>query len=550
VRMSDALRWPRATARATAGASRTAARATRRAGSAVRHRGDATARFIHRVTGASGAGGTGLGTLVELTAAASVADAFIAVSLAGTIFFSSSVTEARGKVALFLLVTMAPFALLAPVIGPALDRMQQGRKYLLAATLVARGLLCWGMSAAINNPVTLLPAAFGILVLQKCYGVVRASIAPRLLPAEMTLVKANARSALITLVASSIAAPTAAGIAWAAGDAWLLRAATIVYLLSVVLALRLPSHVDVPAPAAADLAAPASAAGSAWPAYEPDEGDLPDYPGFPGPGYPDYPGYPGYAEDDNPSQNVPPPATGPNRTLPLDAPAGATGGASAGATAQSRGPRLKALQTLGSLGPAVADAMRANAVLRALSGYMIFFLAFLLRTENFAGVSHNVALGAMVAAAAAGALLAMGIGSAVGSRAPATLMYTMMAVATVATAVCAWFFGFGTAIAVAFVAALCTGLAKLAQDSIVQREISEEVRSSAFAVSETLHQLSWVVGGLAGLLVSMLDNGQAGLGITAGCLAVAFAYLVVQRRRRVRARRKSAAARRTSRSTA
>jgi MFS family permease len=514
--MSDALRWPRATSRATASASRATARAGRRASAAVRHRADGTARFIHRVTGASGAGGTGLGTLVELTAAASIADAFIAVSLAGTIFFSSSVTEARGKVALFLLITMAPFALLAPVIGPALDRMQQGRKYLLAGTLVARGLLCWGMSAAIDNPVTLLPAAFGILVLQKCYGVVRASVAPRLLPAGMTLVKANARSALITLVASSVAAPTAAGIVWAAGAAWLLRAGTIVYLLSVVLALRLPSDVDVPAPAA-----PAPAPAPARPAYG---ADSPDY---------DDPDYNDYSEDEYPTQVVPPPRFGPNNTLQLDAADPIH--AADGDASKPRGPRLKSLRTLGALGPAVAEAMRANAVLRALSGYMIFFLAFLLRTENFAGVSHNVALGAMVAAAAAGALVAMGIGSAIGSHAPAALMYAMLALAIVVTAGCSLFFSFGTALIVAFVAALCTGLAKLAQDSIVQREISEDVRSSAFAVSETLHQLSWVVGGLAGLLVSMLDNGQAGLGITAGFLAAALAYLVIQRRKRTRA---------------
>ncbi len=64
--MSDALRWPRATAGATARASRATARGTRRASAAARHRAGATARFIHRVTGASGAGGTGLGTLVEL----------------------------------------------------------------------------------------------------------------------------------------------------------------------------------------------------------------------------------------------------------------------------------------------------------------------------------------------------------------------------------------------------------------------------------------------------------------------------------------------------
>jgi len=194
------------------------------------------------------------------------------------------------------------------------------------------------------------------------------------------------------------------------------------------------------------------------------------------------------------------------------------------------------MRTLGSVGPIVAEAMRGNAVLRALSGYMIFFLAFLLRTGHF-GVSHNVALGAMVAAAAAGGLVAMGIGSMIGSRAPEMLLFTMLAIATVVTAGCAWFFGFGAALIVAFVAALGTGLAKLAQDSIVQREISEDVRSSAFAVSETLHQLSWVVGGLAGLLVSMLNNGQAGLGITAACLAVALVYLIVRRRQRTRVSR-------------
>jgi MFS family permease len=114
------------------------------------------------------------------------------------------------------------------------------------------------------------------------------------------------------------------------------------------------------------------------------------------------------------------------------------------------------------------------------------------------------------------------------------MLFGMLLVATAVTGVCAWFFSFGTAIVVSFVAALGTGLAKLALDSIVQREISEDVRSSAFAVSETLHQLSWVVGGLLGLLVSMLDNGQAGLGITAGCLALALAYLLSRRRRRVR----------------
>ena len=90
----------------------------------------------------------------------------------------------------------------------------------------------------------------------------------------------------------------------------------------------------------------------------------------------------------------------------------------------------------------------------------------------------------------------------------------------------------------AFTAALAAGLAKLALDSTVQREIGEEIRSSAFAVSETLNQVANVAGALAGVLVSMLDNGPAGLAIAAAGLTAALVVLVGQRRRRILARRR------------
>jgi predicted MFS family arabinose efflux permease len=180
----------------------------------------------------------------------------------------------------------------------------------------------------------------------------------------------------------------------------------------------------------------------------------------------------------------------------------------------------------------VGEAMRGNAVLRAFSGYMVFFLAFVLRTEHF-GVSHNVALGALVAAAAAGGLAAMAIGSLVRARAPQLILFAMLTLAPVVTAVCAWFFSLEAAIAVAFTAALAAALAKLSLDSIVQREVGEEIRSSAFAVSETLNQVANVAGGLAGVLVSMLDNGEAGLAIAAAGLTAAVVTLTARRRRRI-----------------
>ena len=184
------------------------------------------------------------------------------------------------------------------------------------------------------------------------------------------------------------------------------------------------------------------------------------------------------------------------------------------------------------MGPIVGEAMRGNAVLRAFSGYMVFFLAFYLRSAHFS-VSHNVALGALVAAAAAGGLAAMAVGSLLRARAPAFILFAMLTLAPIVTATCAWFFSLTSVIAVAFTAALAAGLAKLALDSTVQREIGEEIRSSAFAVSETLNQVANVAGSLAGVLVSILDNGEAGLAIATAFLTLALVTLVARRRRRI-----------------
>jgi MFS family permease len=540
MRLSEAMRRTGGAARATGDAFRSGAKAGASAGRR-------TGGLVHRVTGASGAGRTGLATLIELTAAGGAADAFVAVSLAGTIFFSTSVDQARGRVVLFLLVTMAPFAVLAPFIGPALDRMQQGRRYLLAGTLLARGLLCWGMSAAINSPVTLLPAAFGILVLQKAYGVARASVTPRLLPAEITLVTANARSQLITLTASMLGGALAAGIQATAGSAWVLRAGTVIYLAAMILALRLPEQVDVPPPApdgrrpegVSPAAAPPPGAAPTRPDFYPNDDGR--YASRPAPrGWDGRPGRDGRTRPYGPAGTYEPAALPPGSGPPGSGPPG-SGQNGAGGVAKDGRAAGGRWRSLANVGPVVGEAMRANAVLRAFSGYMVFFLAFFLRSENF-GVSHNVALGALVAAAAAGGLAAMTIGSLIKSRAPQFMLFAMLTLAPVVTAACAWFFSLEAAIAVAFTAALAAGLAKLALDSTVQREIGEEIRSSAFAVSETLNQVANVAGSVAGVLVSMLDNGQAGLAIAAAFLAAALVSLVARRRRRILAARAEAEA--------
>ena len=135
--------------------------------------------------------------LVYAHAASVAGDACIFVSLAGSVFFSSPTSAARGKVLLYLLITIAPFAVVAPVLGPALDRIQGGRRLLVVLTALGRAVLCLTMALYILKPspegLLIYPLAFGMLVLQKGYTIARSSLVPAVVKEEGDLVAANSR---------------------------------------------------------------------------------------------------------------------------------------------------------------------------------------------------------------------------------------------------------------------------------------------------------------------------------------------------------------------
>ena len=209
--------------------------------------GRATGRRIRGLTSAQGAGESGLSRLIELGAVNAAGDTAFAVSLAGTVFFTVPSDQARDRVALFLLLTMAPFALMAPLIGPILDRFRHGRRWAIGATLGVRAFLVWSLASSISGhgSAWLYPAALGCLVASKAYGVTRASAVPRLLPKQITLVTANSRISLAGVAGATIGAGLAAAFA-AIGPQWSLRWAALVYIVGLILAIRLPSAVDSP----------------------------------------------------------------------------------------------------------------------------------------------------------------------------------------------------------------------------------------------------------------------------------------------------------------
>lgn len=466
-----------------------AADRTRRAaastGSSARRAGHA----VRQVTDASGAGRTGLGRLIELNALNSAGDVMLALALVSSLFFGLPVDEARGRVALYLLLAVVPFAIVAPFIGPALDRLRSARRFAIAATMLARGLLCWGMAGAVlhNDSITLLPAAFGVLVLSKVYGISRSAVTPRVLPAEITLVTANARCSLAGLIAAVLGTGVAGGVYALGGWDWVLRVASLVFIGGMVLAIRMPKHLDVPEVAVRlDL----------------DDGGDAD------------------------------PATAGSTDAGPGARPGAASAETPDAAARPRGRRLR---TLRQVGPVVAEALGANAAIRVFCGFMVLFCAFVLRIHQFDGVSEQVALGVLVIAAGVGGLTGTALGAVAKSRAPHVLVFGTLSAAAVAAALGSAFFGLAAISLVSFVAAFAQALGKLSMDAIVQREIGEQVRSSTFAVSETLYQLAWVLGGLLGLSLALAEDGTLPLALLAAGMTVALAALLVRRTRRLRA---------------
>lgn len=167
----------------------------------------------------------------------SAAEAFFTVSMAGSIFFSVSPDAARPRVLLFLVVTLAPFLVMAPLVGPFVDRVRGGLPGVMIATFVARSALALLLAQNLRN-LLLFPLAFGVLVVAKTYTVSRNALVPTFVEDEDDLVPANARLSRTATFAGAIGATAAVGLYALSSGAWALRAGALVYLVGAVAAWR------------------------------------------------------------------------------------------------------------------------------------------------------------------------------------------------------------------------------------------------------------------------------------------------------------------------
>ncbi|TDC50904.1 MFS transporter, partial [Micromonospora sp. KC207] len=392
---------------------------------------------------ARGAGGEiGMVRLFDLHALSCAGDTLIAIGLAGTIFFNVPLGEARSKVALYLLVTMVPFAMLAPVVGPLLDHFRHGRRYALAATMLGRAFLAWLISDYMHG-FGLYPAAFGVLALSRAYGVARSAAVPRLLPEGVGLSQIGARASVYGTLAGGLVAPIGLAAFWF-GPQWPLRVASVIFLVGMVIALRLPPRAD-----------------------------------------------------SEPPERVPRPLRALGRRAAGDRPLGR--GRPAG--------RLVIASLLGS------------ALLRAVYGFLLLFLAFALKkgdlTTEFFGrdLSAEMALGLVGGALAVGGFLATAVGTRLRIHRPAAIQ-SSSTIIVAGTAVLATIqFSLPMVALLCLVTALSSGVAKLAVDASIQERIPERLRASSFAHSETALMLAFVAGGALGLVPF---EGRLGIAVAAG----------------------------------
>lgn len=447
-------------------AARAAGRGSRRAARASARASKVVAGRLVQASQAQGAGESGLARVIQMHGVAGAGDALVLLSLANTVFFSVPVGEARSRVALYLLVTMAPFSLLAPVIGPLLDRFRRGRRYALAATLVGRAFLAWVMAGAVaggKEAFALYPAAFGYLVLNKAYHVTRAAATPRVLPRELSLVTANSRVMLGGALGIAVASPVGGALLHLFGSEWSLRLAFVVFGAGVVLALRLPARVDS---AAGEVRARLTAV--ATEATQPIE-----------------------STDDAPAT---------------------------GAFQKRTWHKPRRRRAIGAM---VVVGLRATSTLRAFTGFLTLFLAFALRTDPISRSMGTIGvIGLVVGGAATGSTIGTFLGALLRRISPEAVLVVMLAIAALAAAAGSVWYSLVPVICVGFAAGFASTLGKLSLDALVQRDVPDNARSSAFARSETVLQLAWVLGGALG--ISLPFPGAAGLAIAAGGLGVMF----------------------------
>ncbi|MHB8319364.1 MAG: MFS transporter [Acidimicrobiales bacterium] len=408
-------------------------------------------------------------------------DTLVAISLAGSLFFSISPTEAKSKVLLYLVLTLAPFAVVSPLLGPLVDRSRGARKVMVVFSALGRAVLC-PLMARDTHSLLLFPEAFLILVLSKLYLVTRGALVPEMASisrerggngavggtlGDVGFAALNARLTLLGTLAGFIASIPGVLVLKLVDAPGVLVFATLVFFGAVVAGTRLPTR--------RRLRRSGPTRGGPTP---------------------------------SPAQS----GRGVDRRGVVGGPGGAGDPAVAGGAGDAVNTNLRRLVPIAH--PEVILGLTTISLIRGLAGFLVFLLAFGLRREHASLLWYGFALGLS------------GVGSLIGLVSVARLrkflkeqQMILMAIWFIAVgATGAAFWGnLGAQMMLAFCVGTAGAVAQPSFDAMTQRYVPSVSQGRAFAKFATREQLVWVCGALIPVVVTFpFPDGDIVIALVAG----------------------------------
>ncbi len=417
---------------------------TRAAAQRSREMGSRMYWLVQRAATADGADKSGLTALTWPVVANFAVDSAMAVALANTLFFAAASGESKDKVALYLLITIAPFAVVAPLIGPALDRLQHGRRVALALSFALRTalavVLIFNYDGATGSYPSwvLYPCALAMMVLSKSFSVLRSAVTPRVMPPSIDLVRVNARLTMFGLLGGTIVGGgIAGGIEYLFTHVFAMPGALFVVIVVTVagasLSMRIPRWVEVTA------------------------GEVPTQLRY----------------------RVP--------------------GASARPSWQQAAKAGGALRQ--PLGRNIITSLWGNSTIKVMVGFLFLYPAFVAKAQHASGWRQVAILGLIGAAAALGNFAGNFTSARLRLGRPAVVVVRCTVVVTVAALAAALTGSLFVAAGATLLTSGSSAIGKASLDASLQDDLPEQSRASAFGRSESTLQLAWVLGGALGVLV-------------------------------------------------
>jgi MFS family permease len=425
-----------------------------------------------------------IGRLSLVQAAMLGGDTLVTISLAGSLFFSISPDAADHKVLLYLLFTIAPFAIVSPLLGPLIDRSRGARRLMVVASAIGRAVLCPLMAGHIHS-LLLFPLALLVLVCSKLYLVTKGALVPEMMALtgpddageQAGYATLNARLTLIGTLSGFVVSVPGVILYKLGGSVAVLIFATLVF-------------------------AGAAVAGARLPALAHRKGDR------------------GWTDSSAQAREF-------GKSTPED-------------ERRAREEDLVRLQPVAH--PEVMLGLTAMCIVRGLTGFMIFMLAFGLRRMHGVGLYWY---GLVLAGSGVGAIVGLVLVGRLRKRMtePQLLLAALWLIAAAAAGCAVWGTLFAQVV-LAFVVGMCGAVAQPSFDAMTQRYIPESAQGRAFARFGMRQQLVWVIGSVIPLIIAFtLPQGDAtmavlaaigGLSYVSGRRAVHAPRLVQRDLRRIR----------------